>query len=510
MVFTEEFNKITENKYDYLSPSSVELNLADARATVELIVPHDKLDNELKDGDKEAIFEAVRAIIPLAFDVSVKYKKFYVDNLSAINKTREFFHKNYPAIPSDGIDIDASVIDAIVNISIGVSKLFFSTLDTDNIVLELEKYLHTKFTNKITIALTSIEREAELQSFTERKTEEFFVRRKVKTDNHFVLAGRSIGSDPSYIADKGEVEKLGVYCGVVESFERRISKKSGNPYYVFTISDTTGQLVCKAFSKTEKSAFDQVKEGSTVIVQGKIDRDAYAGESVMLVSDLSQCVIDYASIVNEKMYNSAPIYYEYVTPKPYVQVSQSNMFKNDNSVPECLIGREFIVFDLETTGIEKESCMITEIGAVKIIDGVIKEGFSTFVNPQCHIPEVITQLTSIRDEDVKDAPTIENVFPDFYKFIEGIPLVAQNAPFDMGFIGVVAKKMNYNLSNRVYDTIELSRKVVKSPSYKLETLCKLFGVDNEHAHRAIHDAAATAEVFIEAVRLGESKNIKMI
>ena len=94
----------------------------------------------------------------------------------------------------------------------------------------------------------------------------------------------------------------------------------------------------------------------------------------------------------------------------------------------------YVVFDLETTGFSSVKDKIIEIGAVKVADGKITDKFSTFVNPKRPIPFEITQLTSITDQMVMEAPAIETVLPQFLEFVGDAVLVAHNASFDVGFI----------------------------------------------------------------------------
>ncbi|MBP1755453.1 MAG: hypothetical protein H6Q59_1851, partial [Firmicutes bacterium] len=105
----------------------------------------------------------------------------------------------------------------------------------------------------------------------------------------------------------------------------------------------------------------------------------------------------------------------------------------------------FVVFDIETTGFSQTNDRIIEIGAVKVINGVITDRYSTFVNPEVPIPYEIEQLTSIKDDMVINAPTIEVILPEFLAFCEGCSLVAHNASFDVGFISKNASRMNIEI-----------------------------------------------------------------
>lgn len=124
----------------------------------------------------------------------------------------------------------------------------------------------------------------------------------------------------------------------------------------------------------------------------------------------------------------------------------------------------YVVFDIETTGFNSVNDRIIEIGAVRVVEGEIKETFSEFVNPERPIPYKITQLTTITDDMVKDAGTIEEILPQFLKFCEGSVLVAHNAGFDTGFIRENAKRLNLPYNHTVVDTLGLARCAITLPS----------------------------------------------
>ena len=155
------------------------------------------------------------------------------------------------------------------------------------------------------------------------------------------------------------------------------------------------------------------------------------------------------------------------------------------------------MFDIETTGFNKEKDRIIEIGAVKVQNGETVDTFSTFINPEIPIPEKITELTSITDDQVKDAQTIREVLPQFMKFCEGAVLVAHNAGFDTGFIENKARDLGLGeLDHTVVDTLELARGLYNQlKRYTLDSVCKHLGISLENHHRAVDDAGATAEIF---------------
>ncbi len=169
---------------------------------------------------------------------------------------------------------------------------------------------------------------------------------------------------------------------------------------------------------------------------------------------------------------------------------------------------EFVVFDLETTGIGAYSNEIIEIGAVKIANGVITETFSTFINPGRPIPYNIQKLTGINDTMVEDAPVIKQVLPAFLEFCGNAVLVAHNASFDTGFINQKAKDLCIHTDFTVVDTVAMARALLPElKKYKLDTVAKALGVPLENHHRAVDDAGATAEIFIRLLKRLDSKGI---
>ena len=170
---------------------------------------------------------------------------------------------------------------------------------------------------------------------------------------------------------------------------------------------------------------------------------------------------------------------------------------------------EFIVFDIETTGLQKKTCKITEIGAVKVKDGEIIERYNTFVNPQCPIPEEITKLTSITDEMVADARTIDVVLPEFLEFIGDRLLIAHNADFDTGFIRFAANELGLEFNNSYLDTVALSRFINSDlKSHKLDVLAKHYDLGDFNHHRACDDAEMLAMIFFKMLEQLKEMDIK--
>ncbi len=167
-----------------------------------------------------------------------------------------------------------------------------------------------------------------------------------------------------------------------------------------------------------------------------------------------------------------------------------------NVKEDYTLDSSFVVFDLETTGFSPISDSVIEIGAVKIVGGEIVDRFSSFVNPGKHIPEVITELTSITDEMVSTAPAIVEAAADFEKFCEGSVLVAHNANFDVGFMRVVYENLGMPFDYCYVDTLELCRALFTSiKKHGLAAMVKHLNISLPNHHRAVDDAEATAEIL---------------
>ena len=170
---------------------------------------------------------------------------------------------------------------------------------------------------------------------------------------------------------------------------------------------------------------------------------------------------------------------------------------------------EFIVFDLETTGLNAATCKITEIGAVKIKGGEVIERYNTFVNPGCPIPEEVVKLTSITDEMVADADPIEKVLPEFMEFVGDRLMIAHNADFDTGFIRMAAKQTGIPFENPYLDTVALSRYLNPDlKSHRLNRLAEHYGLGDFHHHRACDDAEMLAMIFFAMLKQMEELDIR--
>lgn len=180
----------------------------------------------------------------------------------------------------------------------------------------------------------------------------------------------------------------------------------------------------------------------------------------------------------------------------------------DANIPDT-----YCVFDLETTGFNPNKMdKITEIAICKVKNRQIIDEYTTFINPERHIPKEVQELTHITDEMIKDAPTIEEVLPEILDFMDGCTLVAHNSDFDIGFLNYFVEKegLKDKFKNPIIDTLMIAKELYPAfPNKKLGTIAEELGISLEGAHRAINDTRATAKVFIRMDEDLEKKGIKI-
>ncbi len=171
----------------------------------------------------------------------------------------------------------------------------------------------------------------------------------------------------------------------------------------------------------------------------------------------------------------------------------------------------YCVLDLETTGFSFRTEKITEIGIMKVKNGEVLDEFSCFVNPEKPIPQRVVEVTNITDEMVKDAETIDKVFPKMMEFIGDSILVAHNADFDIGFLKYNATQLGYTLDNTYLDTLRLSKELFPDfKKYKLGVIAENLGIKVEVAHRALDDVDTTVKVFRVMLDMLKEKGAKKI
>lgn len=155
----------------------------------------------------------------------------------------------------------------------------------------------------------------------------------------------------------------------------------------------------------------------------------------------------------------------------------------------------YVCVDLETTGLNPKTDKIIEVGVVKVVDNQIVEEWETFVNPDRRLEERIIELTGICDEQLSSAPKIEEILPKLLGITEDFVLLGHSVLFDYSFIKKAAVNQKLSFERDGIDTLKIARKyLTELESRSLPSLCKYYGIYH-NAHRALHDAKATVELY---------------
>ena len=185
------------------------------------------------------------------------------------------------------------------------------------------------------------------------------------------------------------------------------------------------------------------------------------------------------------------------------------MFKRDDRHVD---NHEFVVVDIETTGLSCRTSKIIEIGALKLRNSEIIDRFETLVNPEVRIPGFITRITGIDNDMVKDAPRVNEVLPEFFNFLGDKCFIGHYATFDYNFLNHNAQlHHNYTMLNDKLCTCRLARRLLPVlPSKKLSSVSNHLGISETTEHRAMSDALVTAKVFVNFLDRLKQKNISFV
>lgn len=157
----------------------------------------------------------------------------------------------------------------------------------------------------------------------------------------------------------------------------------------------------------------------------------------------------------------------------------------------------YVVVDLETTGLSANWDEIIEMAILKIENGVIVDSYSTLIKPNNEINEYVTELTGITNEMVKDAPLIKDVLPQFIKSLENQVIIGHNVNFDINFLKRYCFFSDIKLHIDQYcDTLFLSRRLIKHlDHYRLKDLVEYFNIEKGIEHRSLNDCLNTYKVY---------------
>lgn len=485
---------------------SVTVERATRTVCVEIIT-----DRIFSEADRTAAQNAIKPYVPGYFDCAVEISKLSPDCEMVKRKIKEAIAQHFKAIYVTLNDGDITVEQTDNGFCYTVAVMQFIQTGQD-ICAAIDTYLTSnfcgEFSGKCVVSAKGVN-DIKIEEKPDEVEFEIPVRTFAIEDFKF-LEGTKKQTAAVYIADLNFVSDEVVLCGTIEQInEREYTNKKGvqKTYLSLEISDTTASVHVTYFIR--QKSYDKIKclkAGDSIVCTG-------ANEMFNGSLRYTARVIDYGRypkgfVPQKRESKPVPKFYHYVSPQPYSDIQQTDLF-TQNVIPECLLNNSFVVFDLETTGLNSSPVSgnmdrIIEIGAYKIADGKICESFSTFINPQKKLSDEIVKLTGITEEMVADAPTYEQVMPDFYKFCSGSILVGHNiAGFDFRFVDYYSSSLGYIYDRKMIDTIPLAQELLFLSNYKLNTVADKFNITFNH-HRAIDDALATAKIFIELIKIKKS------
>ena len=382
-----------------------------------------------------------------------------------------------------------------------------------------------------------------------------------------------LGKNMNITAPLAKVSELGPEDGTVSLdgeiiFMEPRELKSGKTLLSFDLYDGTSTLTCKAFLEKDKAKKIIKRMGSVkgVKIEGNAQMDSFSGELTVMANT----IVESTGVKKEIRQDNSEV--KRVELHMHTKMSQMDavssatdlinrakkwgmksiaitdhgvvqsfpeayhLVGDDNPDIKVIYGVEaylapdntksvynrkgqsidttYCVLDLETTGFSATNDRITEIGIMKVKNKEVIDKFSCFVNPERHIPERVSEVTNITDDMVKDAETIEQVFPKMLEFLgdqKETVIVAHNANFDVGFLKQNAKRLGYEFDYSYLDTLSLAKDLFPNyKKYKLGKIAENLGIKVEVAHRALDDVDTTVKVFNVMIDMLKEKGAKKL
>ena len=476
-------------------------------------------DRAYTTSEEENARRVCQEYLPPLFSAHVKIIKRVPDEGILKRKIYEFMTKKFPAAAAflGEEDIEIELLSSGAHFYFDIASGEQSLFSSGRILDEVSEFLKENFCGAFYGDVKIVEKERDEGLLDEKPPER---EEEITQDiRYFEICNfkKIDGADTlpkyaTYMADWGNQSGPYAVCGKITYFEEkqyvRHNEKTNvdeeRTRFSVAISDGTGIMRATYFPK--KATVEKIRElkvGDSIVILGT--NEEYNGGVSFKAGKINLGEMPENFEPEKRKSKPVPKAYHAVFPEKFVDYTQAGFF-DDLNKPDDLKNNTFVVFDLETTGLNSQPAMgkmdkIIEIGAVKIIGGEIQEKFSSFVAcPERLSPEIIA-LTGIHDYDLVGAPPIEQVIADFFKFTDGCLLVGHNVNFDYNFVRYYGEANRYAFEQKRYDTLLLAQELLvgKIPNYKLNSVADYYGFTFNH-HRAFDDALVTAKCFIELMK----------
>ena len=437
-------------------------------------------------------------------------------------------------------------------------KEHFKTIGLDNLVLDIIVSTETGDIENFKKKTVEEDRQIAQKTYAEKEKRELTT--KQNGTNRRLEIGYKIPEEPIFMEEIIEEENRMTVQGYIFSVDVRILR-SKRSLLIIKATDYTDSLEIKMFSRNDEDAamFNNVKAGMWIKARGRIQTDTFSNELTMMANDIQEvsvarrkdtaadgekrielhahttmsqldAVVSPSRLIEQAADwgHEAIAITDHANVQAYPEAHRAGKEHDikvlygleanlvDDGVPIAYNVQDFslkkgtyVVFDVETTGLSSVYDTIIELAGVRLVDGEIVDRFESFANPHRKLPEIIIDITGITDDQLVDAPEVDQVLKDFHKWAGDDCLVAHNSTFDIGFLNQGYKKIDYpKVTNPVIDTLELARFLFPNlGNHRLNTLCKRLEVELTQHHRAIYDAEATAYLFWKLVALVEEEDL---
>lgn len=510
--FLEEIRELDGLKNAILT----EISVTKRTKTAEFTLVTDRAYSALEERKAKDICQKY---LPDGFIADVKMVKRVPDEALLKRKIYEFMSKKFPAAAAflKEEDVEIELLQSGAHFYFDIASGEQSLFTSGRILDEVSAYLKSIFCGSFygDVKIVEKQRDETVVEETEIEVEEEF---PLETRYFEIVDFKRIdGADTlpryaTYMADWGNQSQPYAVCGNITFIEekhyiRHVEKTNTDEErsrFSITLSDGTGNMRMTYFPK--KATVEKIRElkiGDSIVVLGA--NEEYNGGISFKATKINLGRMPDGFEPEKRKSKPVPKAYHAVFPEKFLDYTQAGFF-DDMDKPDDLKNNVFVVFDLETTGLNSMPSMgkmdkIIEIGAVKLVNGKVAEKFSSFVACKERLSPEIIALTGINDSDLVGAPDISEVIADFYKFADGAYLVGHNVNFDYNFIRYYAEENRYAFEQKRYDTLTLAQELLAGqiPNYKLNSVADYYGFTFNH-HRAFDDALVTAKCFIELMK----------
>lgn len=514
--------------------------------------------HEIRQGFKQKFGNQIKNI---EFNFSLTHQLIKDQEISRVLSHYNYLRKNNALLMSAFSNISAAVVDG--NIEFEITSEYDKSLVTRNIHALKEEFFKLGISDfEYTYNLVIQEQDDKLEEIKKRREQDFYKLTEAQNDGEFkptLLFGDNISSRKVIkiedVLDENNILHNCTIEGII--FELELRETKANHLLIMDIYDGTSTITVKAFPGWggKPPTIDHLKsfkKGMMVKIFGRKQYDKYSKDetimidAAMVLSNESPVSIreDEAEVKRVELHmhtkmsrnNGIGSLAEYsalanhfghtaiaITDHNIVQAyteSESLAKKYNlkmiygleavvardteivfNPTNERIDNANYVVFDLETTGFSANFNKLIEIGAVKVHNGQIIDKFQRFIKIDIPVPEIITNLTGITDDDLAGGVELKNALTDFYEWSKDHVLVAHNAMFDMQFLARnYERTLNMTVTQPVLDTLELSRFLNPESTYhSLKILAKKYQVplDSSSHHRADYDAEKLTEIFVK-------------